>query len=98
MTFQARLENMRAQPEHIRRRYAFWGSLGFTAVVFVFWLGSFTGINIQAGAAVAKVVDKAGTPGQSLVAGVGALGGDIWTMIVGPKKVVYSEVEVLPGK
>jgi hypothetical protein len=98
MTIQERLDDMRAQPEHIRRRYAFWGSLGFTAVIFVFWLGSFTGINIPAGAAVARTVDKAGTPGQSLVAGVGALGGDIWSMIVGPKKITYSEVEVLPGK
>ncbi len=98
MSFNTYLETLRAKPEHHRKRFAFLTSLGITAVIFAFWLASFTGINIGAGTAVSTVVAKAGTPGQSLVAGVGAFAGDIWTMITGPKKIAYSEIEVLPGK
>lgn len=98
MSFATYLDGLKAKPEHIRKRYAFWSSLGFTAILFAFWLGSFSSVNIGGKEAVAKAVDKAGTPAQSLVAGVGSFGQDIWQLIVGPKKVEYAEVEVLPGR
>ena len=99
MTFQAYLENLKNKPEHVRRRYAFGWSLGLTAVVFMFWLASFGNLGVKAGAqsAVASAVSKVSSPGQSLVAGVGAFAGDIWSMVTGPRKVTYSTVEVLPG-
>ena len=92
------LENLRAKPEHERKRFAFWSSLGVTAVIAAFWLASFTGINIGAESAVSSAVAKAGTPAQSLVAGVSAFGGDIWSMLTGPKKISYAEIQVTPGK
>lgn len=97
MSFASYLEGLRAKPEHIRKRYAFWSSFGVTALIFAFWLGSFSSVEIGAKQSVAKVVDKAGTPTQSLVAGVGAFGQDIWELVFGSKKVTYSEIEILPG-
>jgi hypothetical protein len=97
MSIETFLENMRAKPEHIRRRFAFWTSFGFAAVVFVFWLASFTAIGNTAKGTVAQAVNKAGTPAQSLVAGVGSFFYDIKDMIFGPKKISYSSVEVSPG-
>ena len=97
MSIQSYIENLRTKPEHVRRQHAFWYSFGITAVIFAFWLGSFGSLSIGAKTAVATAVDKAGTPAQSLVAGVGAFGSDIWHIITGPKKVTYSEVIVTPG-
>ena len=91
MSLTSYIENLREKPEHVRRRHAFWYSFGFTAVVFLFWVSSFTsiGIGAQSGARKAAVAaaDKVITPGQSLIAGVGAFANDVWSMIVGPKKV-----------
>ncbi len=98
MSFATYIENLRAKPEHERKRFAFWSSLCFTAIIAAFWLASFTGINIGAESAVSSAVAKAGTPAQSLVAGVGAFGGDVWTMLTGPKKISYAEIQVSPGK
>ena len=98
MNFQAKLENLRAKPEHIRRRYAFWTSLGLTAIIFVFWLASFSSWGASSSEVVANVVEKSGTPAQSLLAGVGSVFTDLSDIIFGPKKVEFSSVEVLPGK
>mgnify|MGYP001598524780 CR=1 FL=1 len=102
MSLSSYIENLRERPEHIRRRAAFWWSFGFTIIVFAFWVASFTSIGIGFGSgaqrAVSVTAEKIVTPGQSLVAGVGAFAGDVWSMIVGPKTVTYQEVEVTPGK
>ena len=102
MSLTSYLDNLRERPVEHRKRFAFISSAAFTAVVFVFWLGSFTGMNGQVGGALAtKVSDtasKVGTPAQSLVAGVGDFAGDVWSMIVGPKKVKYAEIQILPAK
>lgn len=94
------LENLRAKPEHVRRRIAFWSSFAFTAIVFAFWLGSFTGTfsNGSVGTAISAAVGKAGSPGQSLVAGVGAFIGDLKDLVFGSKKIEYASVEVVPKK
>ncbi|MDE1975082.1 MAG: hypothetical protein KGI49_01030 [Patescibacteria group bacterium] len=97
MSIQSYIANLKTRPDHVRRKTAFWWSFGITAIIAAFYIGSITGINIQSGAAVASIADKAGSPVDSMVAGAGALADDIWTMITGPKKVTYSEVQVTPG-
>ena len=98
MNITSHLENLRAKPEHIRKRIAFWSAFGITAVIFMFWLASFNSFGIDNGSKVAAAVQSVGTPSQALVASVGGFFDDIWDMIAGPKKVTYSTVEVLPGK
>ncbi|MBU6426978.1 hypothetical protein KGQ27_01935 [Patescibacteria group bacterium] len=98
MSFQSYLDNLREKPEHIRRHYAFWTSLGVTATIFAFWLASFTTLGNSTKDAVARVVNNTETPAQSLVASVGAFFGDIKDMVFGPKKINYSTVEVSPGE
>lgn len=98
MNFQSHLENLRAKPEHIRRRIAFLASFGFTAIIFTFWVASFTSIGTSASQEVASAVGNVGSPGQSLIAGVGGFFGDIRDLVFTPKKVEYKSVEVRPGK
>ena len=95
MTLQAYLEHLRGKPHHVRKQIAFWSSLGITAIIFAFWLASFTG-SFNQPKSVASAV-SASTPGQSLIAGIGSVFGDIKDFIFTPKKVVYT-VEVSPGK
>ncbi len=97
MSLQTTLEKMRAKPDHVRTRIAFWSSFGITAVIFTFWLASFS-VTGTPNKAVASAVEKAGAPGQSLVASVGSFFVDIKDMIFGSKKIKYAEVEVIPGK
>ncbi|MBP6858910.1 MAG: hypothetical protein KBC33_03740 [Candidatus Pacebacteria bacterium] len=97
MSLNSTLDNLRAKPEHVRTRIAFWSSLGLTVVIFTFWAASFsvTGTPTKA---VAAAVEKAGTPGQSLLANVGSFFVDIKEMIFGSKKIQYAEVEVRAGE
>lgn len=97
MSFYSYLENLRAKPEHVRRRYSFWTSFGITAIIFVFWLGSFSISNLSAQAPIASAVEKAGSPGQSMIAGVASFFGDLKELIFGAKRVTYTSIEVLPG-
>ena len=92
------VENLREKPHHIRRRAAFWWAFGITFVIFLFWLASFDLVGKKVQTSAASVASQVSSPGQSLVAGVGALGSDLWSMITGPKKVTFSEVEVAPAK
>lgn len=96
MSLQDHIENLRAKPEHIRKRYSFSISLGITAIIFAFWLSSFGN---HSNDAVASAVNKIGTPGHSMIAGVGSFFVDIKDIIFGPKKVNYtSNIEVKPGR
>ena len=99
MSLQTYLEDLRTRPEHIRNRYAIFSSLGVTVVIFAFWLHSFSFFNnVGTQTAVAAAIDKTGTPGQSLIAGVGSFFTDIKDIVFGAKKVTYTNVEVRPGK
>lgn len=92
------IEHLREKPEHVRNRYAFWTALGVTLVIAIFWVSSFSFTDFSSRHdSVAETVKKVGSPGASMIAGVGDFVGDIWSMIVGPKKVVFSEVQVTPG-
>ena len=97
MNLQAYLEELRGRSEHERRKIALWWSGGLTAIIFLFWISSMTVTQISARQAVSAAIQKTDSPARSLVAGVGAFAGDIWSMIAGPKKITYSTIEVLPG-
>jgi hypothetical protein len=97
MSVKTFVEKLKDKPEHIRKQYAFWSSLGLTAVVFVFWLASFGSVGVTTKANVSKAVSKVGTPAQSMIAGVGSFFEDLSNMIFGPKKIKYSTLEVRPG-
>lgn len=94
------IENLQKRPEHIRRKAAFWWALGITAVVFAFWVATFSFNGDSVRSSAAAVASNVSSPASSLVAGTGALANDIWRALVGPKKVSYSqqaEVQVVPG-
>lgn len=95
----AYVENLREKPEHVRKRAAFLWSFGLTAIVALFWLGSFTDIGIGAkGRTQQMIAEQVITPSETLIAGAGDLVNTIWSKIVKPKKVEFAEVQVLPGK
>ncbi len=98
MSIDQHLQSLRSKPEHVRKRISFWSSFGITAIIFVFWLGSFSNSGSQMQSAVAKKVQNADTPGKTLVAGVGTLFTDIKELVFGAKKVEYSSIEVLPDR
>ena len=98
MSIETYLEHLRNKPSHIRKRYSFFGALGITAIISAFWLGSFSAFGNVSQNAVSTVVDKAGTPAQSLVASVGSAFADVKDLVFGAKKITYSNVVVLPGK
>lgn len=99
MSLQEHLDNLRSKPRHIRKQIAFWSSLAVTAMILAFWVGSFSGFgNKDSEKTVTTVVNKAGSPVQSLVASVGTAFGDLKDLIFGPRKITYSSVEVLPSK
>ena len=98
MTFQQRLEYLRAKPKHIHNRIALATSFGITAVIFTFWASSFSITGTQAKTTVASAVSKAGTPSESLLAGVGGFFTDLKDIFIKPKKIQYAEVEVKGGE
>src|SRR5438105_3016995 len=98
MTFERRLEALREKPEHVRRRIAFWTSFGITAVIALFWVASFTATITGEQNPVTKAVAEVSTPAQSLAAAAGNVITDLRDLIFGPKKIVYSTVQVSPGK
>lgn len=98
MSLQTHLENIRSKPDHIRKRYSLLISFGVTAIISVFWISSFEFVKSPDDQTLSAVVEKVGTPGQSLVASVGSFIVDIKDIVFGPKKVEYSSIEVLPGR
>jgi hypothetical protein len=98
MSIATYIDDLRGRPDHHRKKAAFWWAFGITAVIFLFWLASFDFSGKAVRSSAAAVASTVSSPGESLVAGVGAFAGDVWHMIVGPKQVKYSEVQVLPGK
>jgi len=95
---EAYIEKLKQKPEHVRKGYAFWTSLGVTMTIFVFWLGSFSSWGVVSSPAVANAVDVVGSPSQSMIAGVGSFFGDVRDMIFKPKKITYSNIEVKANK
>jgi hypothetical protein len=102
MSIASYVANLKEKPEHVRRRVALYYSGGFTLVILAFWISSFTSIGIGGPIGSQKsavaVAEKVVSPGSSLIAGVGSFANDLWGMLVKPKTVKYSEIEVLPGK
>lgn len=98
MSINSTLDNLRSKPEHVRSRIAFWSSFGITAVIFTFWLASFSITGTRATNIVADTIEKAGAPAESLLASVGGFFVDIKDMIFSSREIKYSEVEVSAGK
>lgn len=98
MSLETHLENLRAKPEHIKKRYAFFGALGITAVIFAFWISSFGSVGVLPKSPLTAAVAKAPTPSENLIAGVGGFFSDIKELIFGAKKVEYKAVQVSAGK
>jgi len=97
MSIISRIEHLRGKPEHVRKRIAFWSSFGITAIIFTFWLASFTSMGAASRSNLAAVASKVESPAQSLVASVGSFFEDLSNMFFTPKKVIYTEVEVSGG-
>lgn len=97
MSLTTYIENLRQKPEEVRKRASFMWAFSLTAIIFVFWVGSFSGMTNGINNSVSSVATKAYSPGQAMIAGVGDLAHDIWSMIIKPKKVVIGEVQVSPG-
>lgn len=98
MSIQSFIDKLSQKPEHIRKRYSFFISFCITGIIFMFWISSFSFPNSSKDQALASVIEKVDTPGQSLIASVGSLFIDIRDIVFGPKKVTYSSVEVGPGR
>ncbi len=98
MSIQSFIEKISEKPPHIRKRYSLAISFAFTAIIFIFWISSFGFVRIPSDGTMASVVEKVDSPGRSLVASVGSFFVDIKEIFFGPKKVIYSSVEVVPGR
>lgn len=98
MSIQTYLETLRAKPDSSKKQIAFWSSFGITAIIFVFWLASFSAFGNSSKAAVASAVGRAAAPSQSLVASVGGFFGDIKDLFFTPRKITYTDIQVSPGK
>lgn len=98
MSIQSHIENLRSKPDHIKKQIAFWSAFGITLVIFTFWVASFTSVGTSTQQAVARAVQQAGTPAQSLTASVGDFLGDIKDLIFKPRVVTYTDIQVAPGK
>jgi len=98
MSLQSIINKISEKPDHIRKRYSFLISFGITAVIFVFWISSFSFVKSPADKALAKAMNNIDTPAQSLVASVGSFFTDIKEIFFGSKKVKYTTIEVKPGR
>lgn len=92
------LERLREKPDHEKKRFAFWSSLGFTVVLFAFWVASFSISTGPSNIFASKTLQNTTAPAQSLIAGVGSFFGDIFDYFITPKTIQYTEIEVVPGK
>jgi hypothetical protein len=98
MSITSYVDSLRTKPEHIRRKASFWWAFGITAVIAILWLASFEFGGSSSKSSADAVAQSVSSPGESMAAAVGDLAGDLWSRIVGPKKVRLSEVQAVPGK
>lgn len=90
------IENMKAKPEHIRRRYAFLVSFSITAVIFAGWIASY---GLKSSPVLADKESNIKTPVSSLTASVVGAYNDIKNIVFGSNKTEYTSViEVTGGK
>lgn len=98
MNFQAYLEKLRAMPDHKKKQFALFTSLGFSVILLMFWLATLDSSINGSNSTVAKVAGRASTPAQSLVAGVGSIFGSVKDYFITPKVIEYKPLEAVPGK
>ena len=90
------IERVREKPDHKKKQYALFVSLGITSIIFVFWITSFTIGADAKSEAMAKVKSPIG----AMTASAGDAYDYIKTFIFGANKTQYSSdnVEVTAGK
>ena len=90
------VENLRAKPEHIRKRFAFIVSFSISFIIFAGWIGSY---GFKTSAVATNKDNSVEAPISSLRASVIGAYNDIKFMIVSSNKKEYSSdnLEVVPG-
>ncbi len=94
------IERMREKPEHVRKQYAFFSSLGITAIILMFWVASFNGSFAIDPTVIATEKTEVESPVSSLTANVSDAFTYVKDMIFGVNKAEYESdvVEVVPGR
>ena len=94
------IENMKAKPEHVRRRYAFLVSFSISALIFGGWMASYSiGTSPILADTNNKDESKVEAPVSSLTAAAFGAYSDIKNIFFGANKVEYSSgIEVTGGK
>lgn len=89
---------MRQKPEHVRKQYALFVSLGFTGLVFMFWIASFNLGATPEARAMAEY--KKNTPIRTMTASVGDAWGYVTSFFINGNKAEYNAdaIEVVGGK
>ena len=77
---------MREKPNHEKKRYAFFVSLSFTAIIFVFWMASFG----FGGTAAKQASVEVQSPLESVTASAGNAFDYVRDMIFGGNKKAYN--------
>ncbi len=93
------IDNMRAKPEHIRKRYAFIVSFSVTTVIFLGWIASY---GLKSSPVLTdengNSTEKVEAPLSSMTASIFNAFSDIKGMIFGSNKTEHSSVEITGGK
>lgn len=86
------IEKLRAKPDHVKRRIAFFTSLCFTSLVFAIWIGSFKVQNSPTAVDIKS-------PASSITASVIDSVKYIKDSFFGSNKASYqATIEAIPGK
>jgi len=81
------IENLKTKPPHVRKRFAFLVSSGFTFIIFAGWIASYM---IHPQAIVAQGKAKIEAPVSSVTASVIGAFNDVKNLFSGSNKVEYS--------
>lgn len=98
MSLSSFIQKVGDKPLHIRKAYSLSISFFITALIFGFWISSFSFIRDPSDRVLASVMEQVDSPGKSLLASVGSFANDLKDLVFGPKKVEYSTIEVKPGR
>ncbi len=92
------LEDLKAKPDHVKKRFAFVVSFSFTLLVFAGWVASY---GFNSSSVITENVDKSDgttvvveTPVSSLTATAIGAWGDIKNLFSGSNKLEYSKPSV----
>ena len=81
------IENLKTQPVHVRKRFAFVTAFSFSALILAGWLGSYA---LKSSPILAEGKSKIEAPVSSLTASAGSLWGDIKGFFKSSNETKYS--------